>query len=208
MEQGPNTHKAWHSRGYLPHCDIPNIPQGITFRLADSVPDKLILQWEHELNLTENSAPSDESRVKEQREILRQRIAKFEDSGFGECHLRNSEIAKLVLKALKFFHGQRYDLKAWCIMPNHVHVLIHTHAGFPLGKIVQSWKSRSAKQANALLARKGEFWAADYFDRYIRDGEHYAKALNYIHANPVKAGLCIKAEDWPWSSAAPRGSAE
>jgi len=95
----------------------------------------------------------------------------------------------------------RYHLLAWVVMPNHVHVLIEVIQGYPLGDVIHSWKSFTAKQANKILGKTGAFWQRDYFDRFIRDEAHFANVVNYIHHNPVKAGLVRRAEDWPFSSA-------
>jgi REP element-mobilizing transposase RayT len=80
-------------------------------------------------------------------------------------------------------------------------VLIETLDEYPLSAIVRGWKSHSAREANRWLAREGAFWMTDYFDRFIRDERHYAAVREYIHLNPVKAGLCAAPEDWRWSSA-------
>lgn len=109
---------------------------------------------------------------------------------------------------LQRFDGNRYRLIAWCIMPNHVHVLIETIA--PLAKIVQSWKSFTGRWALGHWAELGlgtpgkpdAFWMRDYWDRYIRDERHLHAAMRYIHRNPVKARLCAQPADWCWSSAA------
>jgi hypothetical protein len=91
-------------------------------------------------------------------------------------------------------------------MPNHVHVLLETLT--PLAKIVQGWKSITARWA---LTHNEEFqlgipdpkhlWMREYWDRFIRNDTHLENVVLYIHQNPVKAGLCQRAEDWPWSSA-------
>jgi putative transposase len=86
-------------------------------------------------------------------------------------------------------------------MPNHVHVLIETQQGFRLGDIVREWKTFSARQINVVLKRAGALWAADYFDRIMRDEQQYFEVLFYIEQNPVKAKLVLKPELWPWSSA-------
>jgi transposase IS200 family protein len=147
---------GWYSRGYLPHFDQPGLYQSITFRLHDSVPTQVIDQWKDELHWREN-LPSDSSAVV----TLRQRIVTYEDAGCGACWLREGRIAALVENALLFFDGQRYRLIAWCIMPNHVHVLIETFPGYPLFKVLHSWKSFTALKANQLLGRKGEFCARE-----------------------------------------------
>jgi putative transposase len=103
------------------------------------------------------------------------------------------------------FDGERYRLMAWCIMPNHVHVLIETVAAFRLDQVLHSWKSYTAQKANEALGRKGPFWAREYYDRYIRDDQHFADAVAYIEQNPVKAGLVETAAAWRYSSAARRG---
>jgi len=188
-------HRQWYSRGYLPHLDQPGLVQFITFRLYDSIPAHVMESWRSELQC-ELSLPATDPRVVE----LRKRIAEFEDAGHGACYLRDERIAELVQDALLQFDGERYRVLEWAIMPNHVHVLIETLPGYRLGDIVHSWKSFTAKEANRILSRSGEFWMRDYFDRFIRDEKHLASVREYVRNNPVKAGLVEKPEDWPWSS--------
>jgi putative DNA methylase len=85
-------------------------------------------------------------------------------------------------------------------MPNHVHTLF-TPRDVDMSQIVHSWKSFTAHECNKALGRTGQFWAREPFDRYIRSERHFRNALTYIENNPVKAGLCQKADDWRWSSA-------
>ncbi len=179
-------HKGWNQRGYLPHFDADTLIQFITFRLADSLPKSIFDE------LTAAASGSAD---------LRQRIEATVDSGLGSCALRDPVVATMVQDALRHFDGERYKLLAWTIMPNHVHVLVEQNIGFPLGDIVRSWKSFTAKTANKQLGRTGVFWEPDYFDRYIRDQAHFDVAVHYIHENPVKAGLVALAADWRWSSA-------
>ncbi|HPB97339.1 MAG TPA: hypothetical protein PKW66_15580, partial [Polyangiaceae bacterium] len=56
--------------------------------------------------------------------------------GHGNCWLKQPEIASIVEKAWLYFDGQRYRLLVWCVMPNHVHVLIETFDKFPLGGLL------------------------------------------------------------------------
>jgi REP element-mobilizing transposase RayT len=191
-----SSHKSWHSRGYLPHFDHPGTIQYITFRLADSVPAEAINRWRDELDLAGNE-PADDPRCTE----LLDRIEKYADAGMGNCWLRQPPLAKIVQNALLHFDSQRYNLIAWCVMPNHVHALIETRPGFPLGDIVHSWKSFTAKACNRILQRQAAFWMPDYFDRYIRNPNHLQAVITYIAENPVKAHLCPTPSDWPWSHA-------
>jgi REP element-mobilizing transposase RayT len=131
----------------------------------------------------------------------RRRIEEYLDTGTGSAWLKRRDVAHLIQSALLFFDGERYRLSAWVIMPNHVHALVRPECGNTLSNILHSWKSYSANQANKLLGRTGEFWHEDYFDRYIRNAEHYQRAIDYIEHNPFKVGLCPTKHDWEFSSA-------
>jgi REP element-mobilizing transposase RayT len=182
----------WHSRGYLPHWEAGEIPQSITFRLADSLPAALLQRWADEFaHLAEDEAAAKR----------RVRIERALDSGHGHASLLVPAVAELVENALLYFDGERYRLHAWTVMPNHVHVLATPRPEQSLSAILQAWKSFTARRANGILARDGSFWAPEYFDRAIRDKAHYSNALAYIAMNPVKAGLCGAPEDWRFSSA-------
>ncbi len=115
--------------------------------------------------------------------------------------MRDARVAALVEGALLFFDGQRYRLHAWVVMPNHVHVLFTPLDAWTLSSIVGSWKSFTAKEAGRLLKRRGRFWQEDYFDRFMRNGRHFARAKDYIESNPVVAGLCLAKQDWKFGSA-------
>jgi len=185
--------KGIHSRGYLPHWDFAQSLQAVTFRLADSVPTAVINQWKAELN----EIPDDCAREYE----LHRRVAHFEDCGHGACVLHRHDCASIVQSKLINGHPTRYRLIDWCVMPNHVHVLFKLASDSSLGVVIRSWKGGSAIEINRLLDKTGHLWMADYFDRFIRDLEHFHNCRAYIRNNPVKAGLCAHPEDWPFSSA-------
>ena len=186
-----NVPEGWHSRGYLPHFDGGQIPQFITFRLADSLPQKLLARWREELRKDDCDTDA----------ALRKRIELFLDQGYGECHLRDPRVAEMVQNSLLFFDGVRYRLSAWVVMPNHVHMLPTPGENQELSAILQSLKSYTANEANKLIGRSGQFWQTESFDRWIRDADHFAKVVTYIENNPVKARLCKRPEDWRFSSA-------
>ncbi len=123
-----------------------------------------------------------------------QLIEEYLDGGAGNCHLARPEIAELVAQTLRQFDGTRYRLLAWCIMPNHVHVVFQPRAPFKLEKVVHTWKSYSAQMASRILKKKGHFWQREYYDHLIRDGQQLGRAIRYTTENPMKAGL----RDWPW----------
>ena len=191
--------KGHHNRGYLPHRDYGDSLQGITFREVDSIPKKVITTWKNELQCLLESSDS-QIKTKAQQE-LRRRISKYEDQGYGKCLLHQPTVAQLVQDSLLSNHEKDYRLLAWCIMPNHVHVLIRQFKTQSLSKIIQSWKGGSARLINQALKQSGTIWEKDYYDRAIRNDDHFWNAITYIHQNPVKAGLVKKPQDWQFSSA-------
>ena len=178
---------GWSERGYLSHRDEPGLTQFVTFHLADSFPTALRSEWEGMLQVEDDSE-------------RRLQLETYLDRGRGECHLRQPDIARLVEQALRFHHSQWYELRAWVIMPNHLHCLIKI-GETPLAKIVKELKRYTAREANQTFRRKGAFWCEDYFDTYMRDAEHELRTRRYIENNPVKAKLVREASEWPWSSA-------
>lgn len=184
--------KGWHSRGYLPHFDGGAILQFITLHLGDALPPKVVERWKLELEQTKDE---------EAKRILSRRVEKYLDEGYGKCYLRRADIAEQMRSSLLYFDSERYKLVSWVIMPNHAHFLLKPINDFELSDIMHSIKSYTALKANRLLKRSGRFWQEDYFDRYIRNYEHFEKTINYIEMNPVKAGLCEKPSDWKFSSA-------
>ncbi len=186
--------KGWHSRGYLPHFD-GDVMQFITFRLADSLPQSVLRRIEREV---------EQEKVTDAPREMRIRSEEYLDSGAGDCILRNPEVATIVRDTILNEHGKTCRVDAWVIMPNHAHVLLLPNADTSLSTIMKSIKGVSSHKINKLLGRPGPVWQPDYFDRYIRDADHYAKALRYIENNPVKAGFCAEPSEWEFSSAGTR----
>jgi len=106
--------------------------------------------------------------------------------------------------AERLTHGERelglYRMRAWVLMPNHVHVLIFPDA--PLSRITKAVKGYSAKRANEILGRTGQpFWEHESYDHWVRTPRELEKIVRYIERNPVKAGLVQCVAEWRWSSA-------
>lgn len=108
--------------------------------------------------------------------------------------MRDPRIADIVQNALLHFDGERYDLLAWCVMPNHVHVVVRPKDGHALPDILHSWKSFSSSQINRVLEKSGSVWMRESFDRIIRDANHLANAVKYVMDNPKQASL----GNWRW----------
>jgi len=178
---------GWHERGYLPHCDFPGLVQFVAFRLVDSMPASRRGEWEHLLNIEDDR----EKRTK---------LEQYLDRGVGQCHLRDPQAATIAEDAIVEFQNECYELLAWCVMPNHVHVLVHVW-NWPLAKMLQTWKSITAVKANRSLNRVGTFWQREYWETFMRNEEQELVAIRYIESNPLKAKLCQHPEAWPFSSA-------
>ena len=184
------------------HCrNLPHVGQSstlvfVTFRLADSLPQSALddMASFREEWLKEHPEPWDEATRSEWHSASFARIEKWLDAGHGSCLLADSRLRKVVEGALEFFNGQdarcpsaRYRLHAYVVMPNHVHVLMELFDGEDLAKVVQSWKSFTAKELNRLTGSYGRVWMAEYYDRLIRNAEHYENTIRYIRKNGVTA---------------------
>lgn len=134
-------------------------------------------------------------------------------------HLEDSTAAGIVRDSLTHFAGKRYDLLAWVVMPSHVHwvfrpldewvaTLDDPEVRTPRERILRSVNSHSGSRCNTLLGQRGRFWQPESYDHVVRDEEELERIVQYIHANPVKAGLVRRAEDYEFSSAREHFDAE
>jgi len=184
---------------YLPHWSKEGAIYTVVFRLADSVPIEISEKWRFQRRSIIDRAqsqkrPLTENEEKELHQLYSEKIESFLDAGHGECLLKKDDIAKIMDNAIKHFDGERYDLIAWAIMPNHVHVIIRPRPGYKLAEIAHSWKSFTAKEINKCLGRDGSVWMDEYYDHLIRDENDFGNQINYVLNNPIKAGLL----NWKW----------
>src|SRR5690606_11714124 len=181
-----------------PHWTCEGGIYAVTFRLADALPAEVLLAWEAEREAIPGRAaaggreltPAERHRLEQ---LHSAKIQQYLDAGHGECWLRRPEIAQTVSDALLRFNGERYELFTWCIMPNHVHVVVRPIHGAALPDILYGWKSYSALACNRILGRSGAFWQVEYYDHLIRDEAELYHAMGYAWSNPQQAGL----ESWP-----------
>jgi len=196
-----------HFRGQLPHLKKAGTVYFVTFRLADSLPAHEIARLKHERKVILEQARAAKSPLTwhEEQQLLDWYCDKVEtllDAGHGACWLSKPEIADLVAGALRHFTGQRYELRAWVVMPNHVHVVVWPLPGYTLSDLLHSWKSFTSNKANQLLNRTHkQFWQTESFDHWIRDDEERARLVTYVENKPVRARFCERPEAWKWSSA-------
>ena len=172
----------------LPHWQQPGATVFVTFRLADSLPEKLLVRIKEEKKawLSQNPEPwSIEAEAEYHRRFSNQ-TERWLDRGYGSCHLRNPDARAVVVDALRHFDRIRYFQHAWVVMPNHVHALFTLAVESTLEAILHSWKSFTAHHLVKDPAAPNPFWQEDYFDRMIRSEEHFGRVLRYIRKNPYK----------------------
>lgn len=207
-DQKPPSHliHGLHSRGALPHLKREGVSYFVTFRLYGTLPREVLLQLkqEREAIMQEAVAHNRPLTWREQQALYNwysERVDAHLDKGYGECWLKQPEIAKLVSTALCYFEDDRYDLHAWVVMPNHVHVVVQPRPSRTLSSILKSWKTYTAVHANRLLDRVGQtFWQSESYNHCCRTDEERGLCSHYTIRNPAAAGLCAEPCDWQWSS--------
>lgn len=188
------------NRGRLPHWEKEGGLYFVTYRLVDSLPRHTMEKIKERQRLLE-AAQELGLKLSPAQKVLIERyspkkIEEYLDNGRGACYLRNPKVAALIAESLHFWAGKRYRLIAWCVMPNHVHVIFRLLSGenLDLATVIRSWKGYTARSANSILLRSGSLWQREYYDRLIRDGKELNRAIQYVRNNPDKAGL----KNWPW----------
>jgi REP element-mobilizing transposase RayT len=196
----------------LPHFQPAEATFFVTFRLAGSIPMDVIRRLRENYELVQKGTLEQKDLTeKERRELIyaeQKRLFAatddFLDTNLNEPYwLREKEVAEIVEEAMCHRDGKQYDLHAFTIMPNHVHMMITLLPDAPvLFKVMQHLKKNPAIKANRFLNRTGlEFWEEESYDHVVRDESEFYRILNYILRNPVKAGFVNEWRDWPFSFA-------
>ena len=133
-------------------------------------------------------------------------------------------VARIIARALLAARqSERCYLLAWCLMPDHIHILLSPREGrddnqalgtvagrssgrlrwnlSPLSRFVADWASTSAHLTNKAVGEKGPLWQEGFHDHAVRCTERIEDVVEYIHCNPVRRGLVTDSNAWPWSSA-------
>jgi REP element-mobilizing transposase RayT len=187
---------GFHSRNVLPHLKREGASYFVTFRLAGTLPRNILLKFkaEREAIVTAAQAAKRPLTWHEQEDLFRwysARVDKYLDAGHGDCWLARPDVAKVVAGAITFHSGQRFDLHAWTVMPNHVHAVLRARPNWTLSQILKGWKGFSSREANRLLNRTGAiFWQVESYDHLVHDDEDLQRCCHYTTMNPVNAGLC------------------
>jgi hypothetical protein len=179
------------TRHHLPHWHQDHVYAFVTWRLADALPQLTVDRIKRDRQLWFNAHPQPWTidTVRQYRVLFSNRIDKLMDSGAGACTLRHPGASRVVASTLAYFDGQRYDLEAYVVMPNHIHTLVRLGDADLLPNIVHSWKSYSAKQLAGFARNPRRVWQSGYWDRLVRDPKHVAFYGRYIEGNPENARL-------------------
>lgn len=204
-------------RRNLPHYYPSHAVYFITFRVAGSLPKPVVDHLKKERDQFEAVLLKKFSK-KETTEKLRQSrkfyFGKFDalldGSSNGHRWLSDSRIANLTAEAIHYRDGKEYDLYAYCIMPNHVHLVIKLldisaivprrgSSRYTLANVLENLKWYTALKANKLLNRSGAFWQHESYDHVVRNHAELERIIRYVLNNPVKAGLVKDWDQWKWS---------
>ena len=240
-------------RRHLPHQIPEGVPIFLTWNLKGALPREVLDRLEHERERLQREPPrpgeSPRQRSLRHGKLIFAKADEFLDgAGVGQpfqadatravrlesltycqpdapLHLRDPACAKIVEDSILFGASDRYQLFAWCVMANHVHVLLTPI--WELAKVTQGIKGYTAWKIHRLKRTVGQpfqadrdvaqpfqadrakhvrlesltYWQDESFDHWARDEEELLRIIYYIENNPVKAGLCSDPKDWPWSSA-------
>ncbi len=213
--------KTFYQRN-LPHIQPVHGIFFVTFRLANSLSASIMqrLRENHEVKCKEiertaQGVKRDEELYKEQKHYFALFDKYLESSENGVCWLKRAEIAGIVSEAMHFRDKKEYELIAYCIMPNHVHLVICCNEDYNAGAlcsdnqsellsrqlyhILQSLKRFTAQECNKKLGRTGTFWQKESYDHLVRNPKELQNIISYTLQNPVKAGLVENWEDWRFS---------
>ena len=174
----------------------------VTFRLAGSLPEAVIEQLKAEYANPEQVEEDATQSYARQRRYFGAFDQLLDAGNGGPTWLRQAEIAAVVAEALHFRAGREFTLWAYCLMANHVHLLVSlTDSSYqPFYRTLQSLKARTARRCNELLGRnKAAFWQAESYDHYVRNASEMDRIVAYILNNPVKAGLVEDWSRWPYT---------
>jgi 1-hydroxy-2-methyl-2-(E)-butenyl 4-diphosphate synthase len=190
---------------HLPHWSIPGATYAVSFRLKDSIPHSAITRYREKKEILLKKLQQHESSASSRNHLpellairseisslYRELIDTSQNATHGECHLAKPEIAELIESTLRRFDGDRYELIAWSVMPNHIHAILRPIGEETLEKILFSWKNFTAKEANKLLGADGPFWQPEYYDHIIRNGEDLGNQIKYVINNPVIAHVSAR----------------
>jgi putative transposase len=212
------------TRRNLPHWYVPGAAHFVTYRLFQTIPEYVLARLKEQSNQRLRSNVDGLGSWTDRRQRAHKQffagMDQYLDTICKRDELGIPAVAAMVRGNLYHHNQSKYHLIAYCIMPNHVHVLLQpiglTGVNQPmesldvgecpdtksaLAIIMHSLKSYTAHQANSLLQRSGTFWQSESYDHWVRDDDELERIVEYIAYNPVKAGLVARPHEWLFCSA-------
>ncbi len=206
-------------RRNLPHILPIGATFFITFRLYGSLPVAVLKKINDKYEEKIKKAYSDKEDFKQERldAIELEYFEEFDDAlhqiKTGPKWLRETNVAQILEKELKKYDGVFYKLITYCIMPNHVHILIDTSIQLSedcdpdaeyfeytqVDDIMRRIKGASAFRINRYLRRSGSFWESESYDSYMRSEKDVRNRVYYTIYNPVKAGFVSDWREWSFT---------
>ena len=101
----------------------------------------------------------------------------------------------------EYAEKHRVDMLAYCLMTNHVHLVVVPGSEVALQRMLKPLHMRYAQRINRRKGWKGHLWQGRFFSSAL-DADYLWAAIRYVERNPVRAKMVSKAENYPWSSAA------
>lgn len=211
QEKASSTMMNYHRRK-LPHIQLNRGTFSVTFLLDGALPrEKLNSLKELRKRLMESAEYNGLGvSLKDKYQIHKSIFDKYEslldNSKSGPVWLKERKIAEIVMESIHHRDGILYDLYAYCIMSNHVHMIFEhivdsnrKPSNHPISDILRDLKKFTARKSNIILNRSGKFWQIESYDHVIRNDSELENQIAYVLHNPVKAGLVLNWEDWPYT---------
>jgi len=196
----------------LPHIIPDNAQFFVTFVLDGVLPIDIIKRFQTERDERINNAKKNNENINDIQKIYFGKYDSLLDNSKSNInYLQNKDLAKIVVDKIMQLDNTMYQLICFCIMPNHVHLLINTFGysskknnsattkDYYLSEIMQTIKGSTSRKCNLFQNKTGKFWQSENYDHYVRNDDELKRIINYIIQNPVKAKLCNNINDWQFT---------
>lgn len=195
----------YHRRN-LPHIQPDGGTYSITFLLDGALPRQKMELLKELRKKWMDSAVSSHDKYQIHRKIFDKYESILDNPKSGPVWLKERKIAEIVMESIHYRDGIFYNLYAYCIMSNHVHMVFEHIAdpnrkpsNHPISDILRDLKKYTARKSNIIINRSGKFWHVESYDHVIRNDDELENQIAYVLHNPVKAGLVLNWEDWPYT---------
>ena len=180
----------------MSHWELSGGIYHVALHLADSIPADQLAAWcekRAELALIRQRERREwtVAEVEEMKRAFQRHMETYLSVGYGACLLRHPQAADVVRETLLHGQGTSYGIHLWCVMPNHLHVIVKPYSDVSITKVVADWKSVSAHRLMklGLPEARTPVWMRDHYSRIIRTPEEYRRQVDYVWRNPESAGL-------------------